>query len=528
MVFNSPFKEQGFTLVEMLVVMTIAVGLAGIAVKSGSDLAFVARYEQTQATADNIKSAIIGYPGNRINGQPDISGYVADMGRTPEYLRDLLQAGYCRTAATVYINHESEASCKAINAAYIWNWATTPCIKKSDSTNTTFTSKSSCIPTATYVWIGTDADTTNTKLKYGWNGPYLQTSKLGTDQDALGDGWGNKSDDNYGWAITQASYVGDSFSIESWGKDQADGPNNNCYDGTLTVDPYSEDCINSTAQMEYTKTIDYLSIKINADAQDASSAGFCTTTLSLNEASCTTTTTRKWDDNTALCIIINSDSESDCGNIASERWDKYLNACTIVTTEIVRHVNKVLSQTDCNSAIDRVWDTDSNECVIYDSLLDVASCLPLPSRKWEKVPLITGPDVCVLYAESTKKYDCIDGVHGRWDFFSKKTIPETQDICMRIYFRIDGEISSPSAISTNSSPITINRDGSTQDVTFEFDSDSGTTGVQASIIPNGINAIGIYKYDTATSTCTTDIYPTGHTLQHVTFAPYKTVNNLVW
>ena len=76
-----------------MVVLTIGIALAGIAVKSASDLAFVARYEQTSETAKRIKSAIIGSPGKHFNGQSDISGYVADMGRTPDYLRDLLQAG---------------------------------------------------------------------------------------------------------------------------------------------------------------------------------------------------------------------------------------------------------------------------------------------------------------------------------------------------------------------------------------------------------------------------------------------------
>ncbi|MDF1582367.1 MAG: prepilin-type N-terminal cleavage/methylation domain-containing protein [Methyloprofundus sp.] len=427
MAFHTPNKINGFTLIELIVVLTIGVALAGIAVKSASDLAFVARYEQTSEMANRIKAAIIGNPGKYINGQPDISGYVADMGRTPEYLRDLLQAGYCKTAAGAYLEHKSEASCKLLNLTNIWDWANTPCL---DGTSLT---KTECVTNGS-TWLGVDLDST-TNLKHGWNGPYLQTAKLADNNAALEDGWGNGTEnENYGWQINNnlSIAVGDTFAIKSKGKDQIINA-----DGCLI---YEDDCAYEIQANEYTKIISAITVSINSDDTQSyrdngycDLAGYCSDPFFTDKASCE----------------------------ASNTWHPNCSDSTQLT------------KLGCEAALG-TWGA---------SLTNNAQCL-FHSGTWST---------------------------------SISTSPPSQEICMRIFYRKDAVIES--LVSTGSK--TINKDGTTQDTSFTFSS----TGIH---IPNGINAIEIYEYDGADCANGGLTYPTGHRIQHLTFAPYKTIDNLVW
>mgnify|MGYP002151770488 CR=1 FL=1 len=485
MSYNTPLNKNGFTLIELMVTLTILVALAGITIKSTNDMAFQARYEQTQDMADRIKKAIAGHPGRLVNGQPDVNGYVADMGRTPEYLRDLLQAGFCRSATKDYVSHASDANCTGLNE---WDWAiNTLCLQKSDTTiDTAINTAAACIPAATHVWIGSntdiDTDTTNdicdpfttgaacTNLKHGWNGPYIVTSKPAENTSALRDGWANPvvQANNYGWTVTPASIVGGVFSIESYGRDHADTANN-CF--PLVTNKYTDDCITPIGAAEYTTSINTLNIKVNTDQSILSAytspteISFCTDTDNAiaDEATCdlSGTTDRAWDAATAKCLITHDSTiQADC-NTSAKRWNTTLSICT-----------KVLN-----------LETKNN-------------CLAV-------------------------------SLHN-WDTFINSVLPQTylsENICMKIHYRKDGVMQE--AVSSNY--LTVTRDGGVQDVLFEFDSDLVTPGIQESTIPNGINAIGVYEYDSAaTPNCTTTTYPLSHAIQHVTFAPYKSINNLVW
>ncbi len=182
--------------------MLVLVAVASITVETASTLAFQGRYEVTKDRYEKIKKAIIGDPNQIVNGQPDISGFVADMGRTPDNLRELLQRYVCDTPAGA-----SPANCITPNAN---PWV--------DASN--------------YALDPT------TNLKFGWNGPYLQTSHAATDDRALIDGWANSpstpNDWNYGWVVTPALNLGNNFTLKSKGKDQAINVN-----GCLN---YEDDC----------------------------------------------------------------------------------------------------------------------------------------------------------------------------------------------------------------------------------------------------------------------------------------------
>lgn len=183
-----PKQHRGFTLVEVLTVMLVLVAVASITVEMSSDLAFQNRYEVTKDRYQKIRAAIIGRPDVLINGQPDISGFVADVGRLPFALQELLAEGFC--SDTRYFN---QADCEDPGVGETW-----------------------------------------TANGYGWNGPYIDSTKAFGDGRALSDGWGNIGQGNYGWNVAyysdSAGTVGTStianalsMKIQSLGKDGAAG-----------------------------------------------------------------------------------------------------------------------------------------------------------------------------------------------------------------------------------------------------------------------------------------------------------------
>ncbi len=46
-----------------------------------------------------IRQAILGNPRQIINGQQAVSGFVADMGRLPDNIHDLLEREYCSSSS---------------------------------------------------------------------------------------------------------------------------------------------------------------------------------------------------------------------------------------------------------------------------------------------------------------------------------------------------------------------------------------------------------------------------------------------
>lgn len=170
-------SQRGLTLLELTVVMLILVSLATVALRSTSGLQDQSRWEQTKNRYEAIRAAIIGDPKLTINGQQDINGFVADMGRLPLTIHELLVKDYCST------DHQ-----EAVQATCGVGWTT---------------------QTAPAQVNG---------LSVGWRGPYLITSQADTDQVAFSDGWGRLSiDGNYGWNYLIA---GNDLTLQSFGRDQ--------------------------------------------------------------------------------------------------------------------------------------------------------------------------------------------------------------------------------------------------------------------------------------------------------------------
>jgi len=195
-------RLKGFTLVELLVVMLVLVALSSITLDFTKDFAFQGRYEVTKDRYEKIKRAIIGRPDVLINGQPDISGFVADMGRLPRNIQELLVQNYCSddyrisdntpdaTGITDATGTTPKAWCTSKTPNGVWEEQSTGANCSVGTTNAT---QVDCEAVAG-VWSG-------------WKGPYLTTQKPDYEENAFSDGWGNEAsttvftDHNYGWAF---------------------------------------------------------------------------------------------------------------------------------------------------------------------------------------------------------------------------------------------------------------------------------------------------------------------------------------
>lgn len=234
-------RSTGFTLIEMTVVLLLITLMASVAVRETAELGFQTRYEQTKDRLEMIRQAILGNPRQIINGQQAVSGFVADMGRLPDNLRELLQMGFCVTsgAATPPLPAQIVPAARNPNACTgtnEWRWANNSC---TDGVS----SFSAC--TGGHLWLARQSDPTlNSGLNSGWNGPYLSVSGSPFDRDALTDGWGRLAqgycnrinhtdqsscetngfiwasiDNNYGWYFDSWSFPNSQLIIQSYGKD---------------------------------------------------------------------------------------------------------------------------------------------------------------------------------------------------------------------------------------------------------------------------------------------------------------------
>jgi len=190
-------KNAGFTLVEMLMVILIIAATTKIVAVSMEDFGFAARYEHTISRLDTIRQAIIGNPKRTVNGQPDISGFVVDMGRLPRNLRELLDQSYCipdRRIDEQDYNTATYASaqlhCNAAYGANSWEEAR----DYSACSDAQYIDESNCEANSE-LWY---------PFKSGWNGPYISIRDNILDADAFTDGWGREAQSNtdfdYGWS----------------------------------------------------------------------------------------------------------------------------------------------------------------------------------------------------------------------------------------------------------------------------------------------------------------------------------------
>ncbi len=145
--------QSGFSLIELMVALLVMVVISTAVMRSLSGLQDPSFYQQTAERVQAVKDAIIKV--QTVNGVPTVSGFVADMGRLPNNLRELLD-----------------------NSAGNPVWATGAC------SVTGYTDQFSC-GNNSGTWAPYPGNT-----GIGWRGPYIQASKNPSQADAFTDGWG--------------------------------------------------------------------------------------------------------------------------------------------------------------------------------------------------------------------------------------------------------------------------------------------------------------------------------------------------
>jgi prepilin-type N-terminal cleavage/methylation domain-containing protein len=167
-------SQLGFTLVELLLVILVLSSLALATTFLVDGLYEQSRFDDTKTRLQQIRQAIVGDTSRTLNGQPEIRGFVADMGRLPLNIKELLEIG-----------DQVPWALNALSAGDI---------------------SSGISPVLTI------------RLDAGWRGPYLDTLPDSSDgQRRFRDGWGNGdlSDVNFGWQYTADDLSG--VSVQSLG-----------------------------------------------------------------------------------------------------------------------------------------------------------------------------------------------------------------------------------------------------------------------------------------------------------------------
>ncbi len=94
------FYSHGFSLLELLLVLFIMGLMTATTMLMTGGVEDQNKYDETKRRMELVKRAIVGDPTRTVNGGPEISGFVADMGRLPGCLRELLE-GKCTDAGSV-------------------------------------------------------------------------------------------------------------------------------------------------------------------------------------------------------------------------------------------------------------------------------------------------------------------------------------------------------------------------------------------------------------------------------------------
>lgn len=586
---NPPVQTQlGFTLLEMLMVILIIAATTKIVAVSMEDFGYAARYEQTQDRLDTLRQAIIGNPKRTINGQPDISGFVKDMGRLPINLRELVSSdSFCLDPTyAVDVSNDTNFGTQALCEAAGHTWHTIAGV------------------TGPNLFEG--------NLVAGWQGPYIQVNDAATSttDDIFPDGWGNQANTetafehfyDYGWYwchwdaaddgdgnnlsddtdgtpdgfpnCNTAAITVENLSIYSLGKDGAGNVNS---DGSVVcgANNFNDDCYTTVLIDDY--IIDILagisvsfrkpySLAIGTCGFLASQAGSFATQVNCENAG------GNW--NGTSCSVINAAScksvggkwqtcqfipdqcaaftagagttwqesceytENSCA-ASSGSWDASNNVCVVSGNACPGASCPHVTQTACNND-NGVW---IKRCVFNDAIscqssiasggaeavfntTNLSSCT-FSSAQCETAGGFTSAKDCYLtHAEgegSSTRYNersCQVGAKGTWVKHTTDNdwVYQQANLCLKVFYR---DPVSSAILNTSSSSVLLDEDGLNQTILF---SDFGITN-----IPMGINAIGIYEYDSAANSCTTNLYPSDRTQPiQVQFIPHTNLPIINW
>ncbi|PHS29698.1 MAG: hypothetical protein COA95_11435 [Methylophaga sp.] len=85
--------QKGFTLLELVLVLFLITLMASATLMLTENIEDQAKYDETKRRMEIMRKAIVGDPTRTVNDGPEISGFVADMGRLPICVAELLTLG---------------------------------------------------------------------------------------------------------------------------------------------------------------------------------------------------------------------------------------------------------------------------------------------------------------------------------------------------------------------------------------------------------------------------------------------------
>lgn len=509
--FPTPVFCQGFSLVELTVVLLLITLIASVAVRETSELGFQVRYEQTKERLEMIKQAILGNPRQIVNGQQAISGFVADMGRLPNSLRELLQrSGDCSDDA----GDVSQAACLGLPTPGSWTasaWNNDP-VSQLDA---------------------------ETGMRHGWNGPYLSVANNPADNDAFSDGWGSASNDgNYGWRFEPGlnqdklgnTNLADDQSdpdgfvrlvVQSLGRDQvANALPTNDYIDDYPPNQFADD--NTPPVYFPTPLIDksdwLVDIRSGINISFKKTAG---TLPSISRCSDPTKSTK------SACMAASEIWRGGCSLAGYYNKSSCESASPTAGTWVNCFDGSSANKSSCESA-GHEWYGEGFGCSAQEKPTKELCLSPAIWRGCTDDGTITAENACLSAGQIW---------YGDNVFNNPSTI---QKICMKIFYRTSnstiGVLVSDEDLSNDASAIsfdakTITADGNFQTIRFnDFrDSQSSAGAETKAFVPIGSLAIGIYQFDATSCKTSTSYYPADRKAPiQVDFHPHAALPVINW
>ena len=320
-------RQDGFTLLELLLVVTVLSAVAWMSLGVVGNNADQVRFEDTRNRLHAIRRAIIGDTSRTVNGQPEVRGYVADMGGLPDNLQALVAQDYCVDLP----QHTTSGACTGVGGTWV-------------------TQNDYAYDATTGIWAG-------------WNGPYLAMDTLvsGASPRFL-DGWGNNDNSgDFGWIYSIYDDSGqEHLLVQSLGRDGIAGGAN------VYEDEYPEIPTPPALPLASQRLISESEYRIKITESGTTAAGDASGGLRMDfgaPASC-------WSGGT--CSDPTYTTQSSCVGIWSWISGTCSNPAYTTVTDCVsnsatwtrsRPRPQVTNATDCNNGTGGYWQPSQNLCM---------------------------------------------------------------------------------------------------------------------------------------------------------------------
>ncbi len=475
-------RQQGMTLLELLVVIALlsVVGFMALS-QVGDDLSQV-RYEDTRNRLDMIREAITGDPSRTVNGQPEIRGFVADMGRLPLNLKELIEPPEdCDADGNLTDQQDRDLNGLPDECEYT--------IYDGHCLDDSYTNEPSCTgagslwyPDAGGIWAG-------------WNGPYLVATSEDGGSKIFRDGWGNDDgSNNFGWSVTPVDHPSidsngdgnytndvDELWIASYG---ADGQAGDSGIGLYDAD-YPDTTGDQIIPGDYLTRMEALSIDFGRPHP------YCTDRAYELESTCRgaseTWIPAPW------CSDPQWTDQGTCEG-SGETWMIKEPSCS--TTPSVFCVSSDVSGTWVDPWCSAIAGPDPQAiCEAADGDWSVSGVL------------------CDFGVNEFQRSSPCRFAGGDWAW-------PYETLCLRLFTATNGSMPDVGSAPHSSNQVAVLLDGERRSGAFTFPTNTAAA--------QGVRALGVYWYDSASTSCTEAAFPLGQDPRAYSIVPRSAGQGVSW